>query len=136
MPIPVEPDTGSIKALDDSDGSMGRAEADEGKRWLTVLIPFNAAVQALSTYVPLQILALGGDVVQVGFAAVVYNLALIPAPLLWGYVCDATGRRRQIIISSSILLLVASLGFFVSYSIFEVIILYAAVAHAVGMLSP
>jgi len=52
------------------------------------LVPFNAAVAAVSTLVPLSILALGGNVIDVGFAEVAYSLALIPAPLLWGYVCE------------------------------------------------
>lgn len=122
-----------IKALDTETSNN---EPVQNLRWLLMLIPFNAAAQALSVYVPLEILSLGGNVVQVGFASVVYNLALIPAPLLWGYVCDITGRRRIIIIFGCSLLTIASLGLFFSSSIISIIALYAAVAHSAGMLSP
>ncbi|MEM3637616.1 MAG: MFS transporter [Conexivisphaerales archaeon] len=125
-----------IKALD-FNSEKGEPEPEyQSLRWLTMLVPFNASTQALSVYVPLQILALGGNVVQVGFAAVVYNLALIPAPLLWGYVCDVTGRRRVIIIAGCLLLLAASMGLFLSSSVVLTIAFYALVAHSVGMLSP
>jgi MFS family permease len=123
-----------IKALDlNSDSGESQQQS---LNWLTVLVPFNAVTQAISVYVPLQILALGGNVVQVGYAAVVYNLALIPAPLLWGYVCDATGRRRIVILAGCLLLLAAGVGLYFSSSVLQVIAFYAAVAHSVGMLSP
>ena len=100
------------------------------------LVPFNAAVSAISTLVPLSILALGGSVIDVGFAAVAYSLALVPAPLVWGYVCDVTGSRRKVIILAVAILLASTLTMYLSSSITTLVLAFAAIAHATGMVSP
>jgi MFS family permease len=100
------------------------------------MVPFNAALSALSTFVPLQILALGGNVVDVGLAIVAYNLAVIPAPIIWGYVSDVTGSRRRLIVASSLLLFGACIGLFLSNSIIGILLFYAVVAHSAGMIAP
>jgi MFS family permease len=100
------------------------------------LVPFNAAVAAISTLVPLSILALGGSVIDVGFAAVAYSLALVPAPLIWGYVCDVTGSRRKVIILAVVILLASTVTMYISSSIASIVLAFAAIAHATGMVSP
>ena len=99
-------------------------------------VPFNAAVSAISTLVPLSILALGGSVIEVGFASVAYNLALIPAPLIWGHICDVTASRRKVMVLAASILLMATVAMFLSNSIITIVLAYAAIAHAAGMLSP
>jgi MFS family permease len=100
------------------------------------VVPFNAAIAAISTLVPLTILALKGSVIDVGLSSVAYNLALIPAPLIWGYVCDVTGSRRKVIALASAILLASSVMMFLSDSIVAIVIAFAAIAHATGMLTP
>jgi MFS family permease len=100
------------------------------------LVPFNAAVAAISTLVPLSILALGGSVIDVGLAAVAYSLALVPAPLLWGYVCDVTGSRRKVIMLAAAILLASAVTMYLSVSIATIVLAFAAVAHATGMVGP
>ncbi len=93
-------------------------------------------MSAISTLVPLSILALGGSVIDVGFASVAYSLALIPAPLIWGYVCDATGQRKNVMVLASVILLASIVSMYVSNSLPVIILAFALIAHATGMLSP
>ena len=114
-----------------------KGEAKSPKRGIFLpMVPFNAAVSAISTLVPLSILSLGGSVIDVGLASVAYNLALIPAPLIWGYICDVTGSRKKVMTFASVLLLAASLSMYLSDSIGTVVFAYAAIAHATGMITP
>jgi MFS family permease len=106
------------------------------RNWLATLIPFNAVLSSLSTFVPLQILANGGNVVTVGLVLVVYNLAVIPAPLIWGHITDVTGSRRKVIVGACILMLASCIGMFLFPTILGLTIFYAMIAHSAGMLSP
>jgi MFS family permease len=100
------------------------------------LIPFNAALSGLTTYVPLGILSLKGSVIDVSTAAVAYSLVLIPAPLVWGYVCDTTGSRKSLIAASCLILFVISIGMYFTDTIIALILLYALTAQAAGMMTP
>ncbi|MDG6939315.1 MAG: MFS transporter [Nitrososphaerota archaeon] len=105
--------------------------------WLLTLIPFNAAAAAIAAFVPLQIWALGHhNVILVGLAAVVGNLALVPAPLVWGKVCDRTGARKKIVVAGCVLLLAASAGMLLYDNVAGIMVFYALAAHAGGMLAP
>jgi MFS family permease len=111
--------------------------AESSKRGIFLpMVPFNAAVSAISTLVPLSILALGGSVIDVGFAAVAYSLALVPAPLVWGYVCDVTGSRRKVIVLAVAILLASTVTMYLFDSISTIVLAFAAIAHATGMVSP
>lgn len=114
-----------------------KIDAEGSKRGIFLpLLPFNAAVSAISTLVPLSILALGGSVIDVSFALVAYSLALVPAPLVWGYVCDVTGSRRKVIILAAAILLASTVTMYLSDSIITIVLAFAAIAHATGMVSP
>jgi MFS family permease len=111
--------------------------AEGSKRGIFLpMVPFNAAVSAISTLVPLSILAMGGSVIDVGFAAVAYSLALVPAPLIWGYVCDVTGSRRKVIVLAVAILLASTVAMYLSASFAIIVLAFAAIAHATGMVSP
>lgn len=111
-------------------------KAERSRGFFLPLVPFNAAVSAVSTLVPLYILSVGGSVLDVGFASVAYSLALIPAPLLWGRVCDVTGSRRNVMLLAAALLLTATVSMYLSDSLAVIVLAFAAVAHATGMMSP
>jgi MFS family permease len=115
----------------------GSKQQSKSKRGLFLpLVPYNAAIAGLGTLVPLAILALRGTVIDVSLAAVAYNLALIPAPLIWGYVCDVTGSRKKILMLSAAIIAASSVGMYFTDSIPAIIFFYAAIAHATGMLAP
>jgi MFS family permease len=115
---------------------MAKGVKREGRGLFLPLVPFNAAVSAVSTLVPLSILALGGTVIEVGFSSVAYSLALVPAPLVWGYVCDVTGSRKNVMVLAALILLASTVSMYVSTSLPVIILAFAAMAHATGMLSP
>gem|GEM_PF-136049 len=127
--------TGALNSLSETREENERMYGND-RNWLVMLIPFNAVLSSLSTFVPLQVLASGGNVVTVGLVLVAYNIAVIPAPLIWGHVTDATGSRRKIIIGSCVLMLAACAGMFVYPTIIGVTIFYALIAHSAGMMSP
>ena len=58
------------------------------------VLPLNAGVQGFGTMVPLYILFLGGDVVQVALLTTLYNTVLIPSSIIWGRLTDRWARRR------------------------------------------
>lgn len=64
------------------------------KNWVWTVFPLNAGVQGFLTMVPLYILYLGGNVVQVALFTTFYNAALIPASIFWGRMTDRLARRR------------------------------------------
>ncbi len=73
-----------------------KVDAKSSKRGIFLpMVPFNAAVSAISTLVPLSILALGGSVIDVGFALVAYSLALVPAPLSLGLRVRRDGLKEE-----------------------------------------
>src|SRR5271170_8076191 len=67
-----------------------------GKRqsWAWTVLPLNAGVQGFSTMVPLYILFLGGNVVQVALFTTLYNAVLIPSSIFWGRMTDRFPKRR------------------------------------------
>lgn len=73
----------------------GVAQARErDQRWMWSVLPLNAGVQGFSTMVPLYILYLGGNVVQVALFTTLYNAVLIPSSIVWGRLTDRWARRR------------------------------------------
>ncbi|MDE1822180.1 MAG: MFS transporter [Euryarchaeota archaeon] len=67
--------------------------------WLLVFLPANAAAAGFSVALPLLILLpLHGDVLEVALAVTLYNVAIIPASLLWGVACDRLGVRAPLLL--------------------------------------
>jgi len=105
------------------------------ERWLWIFVPINAAIGGLSTLLPLYIISLGGNVIDVGNIASTYSLALIPSSILWGIAVDRKGNRKPFVMYSylAITVLLAS-GFFVTEigTILLLYVCYAVVSTASG----
>ncbi|MEM0362386.1 MAG: MFS transporter [Sulfolobaceae archaeon] len=69
------------------------------KRWMYLVIPFNASTGPLSTLITLQILSLGGNAINIAYAISLSNAVLIPASMIWGFVADRLDRKKQILLS-------------------------------------
>ncbi|MGA2664566.1 MAG: MFS transporter [Nitrososphaerales archaeon] len=69
--------------------------------WVWSFLPINVGVAGFNTLVPLYILALGGDVVQVSLFTTLYNAVLIPASIFWGRATDRLKRRRIFFVIAS-----------------------------------
>jgi len=104
----------------------------DGKTWVWSVLPINAGTQAFSTMAPLYILHLGGTVVDVGLIATLYNIALIPASVFWGYMTDRLARRRLFFLIASSGTVVVFLVMFLLPSIAAFASLYGALALVVG----
>ena len=74
---------------------------DHRRSWVWSVLPLNVGVAGFNTMVPLYILYLGGDVVQVALITTLYNAVLIPASVFWGRVTDRLGRRRVFFVIAS-----------------------------------
>jgi Major Facilitator Superfamily. len=82
--------------------------------WFNFLIPYYAAQEIVVNIVPLYILYLGGNVIEVGYALALYNIIPIFTSIVSGRLADVTGMRRNMITASLIITLVA---FFIMYFI-------------------
>jgi len=78
--------------------TIAQPETTAGRRkresWVWTVLPLNAGVQGFSTMVPLYILFLGGNVVQVALFTTFYNAVLIPSSIFWGRMTDRLAKRR------------------------------------------
>ncbi len=69
-------------------------------KWAFITIPANIATGPISALIILQILALGGTVLDVSYAITLGIAISIPASYFWGKISDIyNSRRRQIMIS-------------------------------------
>jgi MFS family permease len=67
--------------------------------WLAAFVPINAATSGFGVALPLLILTtLGGGWTQVAVAASLYNIAVIGASVVWGYVSDHYPSRRNLLV--------------------------------------
>ena len=71
------------------------------KSWVWSVLPLNVGVGGFGTMVPLYILYLGGNVVQVALITTLYNAVLIPASIFWGRMTDRLERRRVFFVIAS-----------------------------------
>jgi len=69
------------------------------KKWMYLVIPFNASTGPLSTLITLQIISLGGNAISVAYVISLSNAVLIPASMIWGFMADRLDRKKQILIS-------------------------------------
>jgi MFS family permease len=79
--------TGQIKHVDSLKNNKSA--------WLLTVIPISAVGSGLGIIVPLYILALHGNVLNVGLAVTLYNLVAIPSSLFWGKMTDRFGSNRH-----------------------------------------
>ena len=69
--------------------------------WVWTVLPLNVGVGGFGTMVPLYIIYLGGNVVQVALITTLYNAVLIPASIFWGRMTDRLERRRVFFVVAS-----------------------------------
>lgn len=70
-------------------------------KWLYLTLPYNATIGPISTLITLQIIALGGNAIDVAYVISLGNLVLIPSSIFWGFRADKTSRKKQILVSFS-----------------------------------
>lgn len=85
------------------------------RRWLLVFLPANAATSGFSVVLPLIILfTLHENILVVALAQTVYNVAIIPASMAWGVICDRLKVRSSLLIlnytAAALLFLLLSTG--------------------------
>ncbi len=80
--------------------------------WFNFLIPYYAAQEIVVNIIPLYILYLGGNVIEVGYALALYNIIPIFTSIISGRLSDITGMRRNLITVSLGITLIA---FFIMY---------------------
>ncbi len=80
-------------------GRPGLAGGIVARPWLLVFLPVNAAASSFSVALPLLILfTFHGNILEVALASTLYNFAVIPASLIWGFVCDRLGVRSPLLL--------------------------------------
>lgn len=101
--------------------------------WLLVFVPVNAASSAFSVALPLLILfTLHGGVLDVSLAATLYSLALVPASLLWGAICDRWKVRAPLLLLNA----VAFTGVFLALGAFPTLATLLLAYAAYGLIAP
>jgi len=78
-----------------------QASKSNRQSWVWTVLPLNVGVGGFGTMVPLYVLYLGGNVVQVALITTLYNAVLIPASILWGRMTDRLERRRVFFVIAS-----------------------------------
>lgn len=87
--------------------------------WFLAFVPINAATSGFGVAFPLLILiTLHGAWTQVALAATLFNIAVIVASVLWGWVADHYPTRRKLLL--------------VNYAGFAVLYLALATVHAIS----
>lgn len=81
-------------------GGLHRAPSN---RWFFAFLPYKMAFGASSVALPLFVIGLGGDVVDVGLVTAANVAASIPASIAWASLSDRTGRRKAFIAASFLL---------------------------------
>jgi hypothetical protein len=90
-------------------------------------LPANIAYAPLATFVPLYILAIGGNVVQVALAAVAFNAVAMSTSFIWGKISDDTRQRKSLILVSYIAITILLTGMYYAHSIYGIMLLYAGI---------
>jgi MFS family permease len=116
--------------MDNSSPQMNRLLA---RPWLLTFVPINAATSGFGVALPLLILiTLRAAWAQVALAATVFNIAVILASMLWGYLADRYPTRRRFLVFSYLGIAALYLASSLVHSFSNLLLLYAVV----GVLSP
>jgi MFS family permease len=70
------------------------------RRWLYAWGLGSAAFGTASLLVPLYVVTLGGDAVDLGLLAAAAAFLGAPGAIVWGRVADRTTRRREVVVGS------------------------------------
>lgn len=105
------------------------------QEWMYALIPYNATIFFIGTFIPLIILKYGGDVVDIGLATSLYNLSLVIFSLFWGMVIDKIESRKILLVSGITLMTVFLLAILKIRSSTSIIIIYALLGNSIAMIN-
>ncbi len=106
------------------------------KYWLSIIFPIAAVSSGFSVIIPLYILGLHGNVIDVSLATTAYELAVIPASLIWGELTQKIKKLRNFVLFSVIGVLPLIILLYLVHSIMLAIISYAAYAFVLTASSP
>ena len=109
---------------------------ENNKYWLSVIFPIAAISSGFSVIIPLYILELHGNVVDVSLATTAYALAVIPASLFWGELTQRLKKIKLFIMLSVIGVIPLILLLYFLHSITLAIIIYAVYAFILTASSP
>jgi MFS family permease len=108
----------------------------KGRYWLAIIFPIASVSSGFGVIIPLYILSLHGNVVDVGLATTAYELVVIPASLIWGEATQKFNKLRFFILLSVIGTLPLIVLLYLLHSIIAAIIIYAAYAFIFTASSP
>jgi MFS family permease len=106
--------------------------ADRRQNWVWTVLPLNAAATGFGTMVPLYILYLGGNVVQVALFTTLYNAVLIPSSIFWGRMTDRLARRRVFFVIASAGMAAVFSAMFLLPNLNDLAVLYGALGFVVS----
>ncbi len=109
---------------------------DKDKYWLSIIFPIAAISSGFSVIIPLYILELHGNVVDVSLATTAYSLAVIPASLFWGELTQNLRKIKLFIMISVIGVIPLIVLLYLLHSILLAVIIYAAYAFILTASSP
>ena len=89
-------------------------------------------MQGFLTLVPLYILFLGGNVVQVALDTTLYNAVLIPSSILWGRLTDRWAKRRLFFVITGTGCTVVFIAMFLLPNLTDLGLLYGALGFVVS----
>ncbi len=92
--------------------------------WIRSVLPYSIAFGPVSTIIQLFILNLNGTVIDVGIAITIYNAAVIPASIFWGFVTDRLHKRKPLILLSYLLTTGLLFAFFFAGTVYSLSLVY------------
>jgi MFS family permease len=109
---------------------------EKDKYWLSVIFPIAAISSGFSVIIPLYILELHGNVIDVSLATTVYALAVIPASLFWGELTQRLKKIKLFIMLSVTGVIPLIFLLYILHSVLLAIIIYAVYAFILTASSP
>jgi MFS family permease len=110
-------------------------EKNEFQKWMYALMPYNATIFFIGTFIPLFILKRGGNVVDIGLATAFYNLSLTIFSLIWGMVIDRIESRKILLVSGISLMTIFILIILKIGDPINMIIIYALLGISIAMIN-
>jgi MFS family permease len=109
---------------------------EKDKYWLSVIFPIAAISSGFSVIIPLYILELHGNVIDVSLATTAYALAVIPASLFWGELTQRLKKIKLFIMLSVTGVIPLIFLLYILHSVLLAIIIYAVYAFILTASSP
>jgi MFS family permease len=110
-------------------------EKKESQKWMYALMPYNATIFFIGTFIPLFILKRGGNVVDIGLATAFYNFSLTIFSLIWGMVIDRIESRKILLVSGISLMTILILIILKAGNPTNIIMVYALLGISIAMIN-